>query len=184
MAHIRSRMAACRQAYEKWTNSPVRRPRQRDCLRIPRACISLRRYVVAAKGHEGGEIDFFGRGAAEKRGIGFTAAGARRVPPAKNRVELGDGALPHYDYLVITTGPKVAFDEIEGLAQRIHAVGVPCEQQRGCCRQGMGEVRCRSGTPSSWRARCRGHRAPAPPMRLPSPWTPTCAVLAFATAHR
>ncbi len=47
--------------------------------------------------------------------IGFTAAGARRVVPQENRVELGDGSSLAYDFLVIATGPKLAFDEIEGL---------------------------------------------------------------------
>ncbi len=49
-----------------------------------------------------------------RKGIGFTAAGARRVHPAENRVELGDGTSLAYDYLVIATGPDLAFDEIEG----------------------------------------------------------------------
>ncbi len=50
-----------------------------------------------------------------KKGIAFTAAGARRVVPEKNQVELGDGTTLDYDFLVIATGPKLAFDEIEGL---------------------------------------------------------------------
>lgn len=51
----------------------------------------------------------------KRRKIGFTAAGAKRVHPAENRVELGDGSSIHYDYLVIATGPKLAFDEVPGL---------------------------------------------------------------------
>ncbi|MBA17459.1 MAG: pyridine nucleotide-disulfide oxidoreductase [Sphingomonas sp.] len=51
----------------------------------------------------------------ERRGIGFSSAGAKRVVPAENRVELGDGTSLDYDYLVIATGPDLAFDEIEGL---------------------------------------------------------------------
>ncbi len=51
----------------------------------------------------------------EKKGIGFTSAGARRVHPAENRIELNDGTSLSYDYLVIATGPELAFDEIEGL---------------------------------------------------------------------
>ena len=34
--------------------------------------------------------------------------------PAENRVELGDGSSLTYDYLVVATGPELAFDEIEG----------------------------------------------------------------------
>jgi sulfide:quinone oxidoreductase len=50
-----------------------------------------------------------------KRGIAFNAAGATRIHPEENRVELGDGSSLAYDYLVIATGPELAFDEIEGL---------------------------------------------------------------------
>ena len=35
--------------------------------------------------------------------------------PAENRLELNDGGSLPYDYLVIATGPELAFDEIEGL---------------------------------------------------------------------
>ena len=48
-------------------------------------------------------------------GIGFNASGAKRIDPAANTVFLGDGGKLTYDYLVIATGPKLAFDEIEGL---------------------------------------------------------------------
>lgn len=49
-----------------------------------------------------------------RNGVQFNAAGATRVHPAENRVELGDGSSLIYDYLVIATGPELAFDEIEG----------------------------------------------------------------------
>ena len=50
-----------------------------------------------------------------KKGIGFTSAGAKRVHPAENRIELCDGTSLAYDYLVIATGPDFAFDEVKGL---------------------------------------------------------------------
>lgn len=50
-----------------------------------------------------------------RKGIAFDGAGAKRVHPERNQVELGDGSLLDYDFLVIATGPKLAFDEIEGL---------------------------------------------------------------------
>ena len=50
-----------------------------------------------------------------KFGISFSAAGARRIRPAESAVDLGDGSTVEYDYLVIATGPELAFDEIEGL---------------------------------------------------------------------
>lgn len=50
-----------------------------------------------------------------KRGIGFHSGGAKRVHPDRNQVELVDGEAVDYDYLVIATGPKLAFDEVPGL---------------------------------------------------------------------
>ncbi len=51
----------------------------------------------------------------QRKDIAFDGAGAKRVLPESNQVELGDGRLLDYDFLVIATGPKLAFDEIEGL---------------------------------------------------------------------
>ena len=51
----------------------------------------------------------------KRRGIDFVGVPARRVHPAESRVELEDGRLVPYDYLVIATGPDLAFDEIAGL---------------------------------------------------------------------
>ncbi len=51
----------------------------------------------------------------KKRKINFIPAGAKRVLAEKNQVELADGGMVDYDYLIIATGPALAFDEIEGL---------------------------------------------------------------------
>ncbi|MGB5347938.1 MAG: FAD/NAD(P)-binding oxidoreductase [Woeseia sp.] len=51
----------------------------------------------------------------KKHGIGFSAAGVSHMYPEKNTLKLGDGSELTYDYLVIATGPKLAFDEVEGL---------------------------------------------------------------------
>jgi sulfide:quinone oxidoreductase len=53
--------------------------------------------------------------AMDRRGIALRPEGAARVHPAENRVELTNGESVGYDYLVIATGPDLAFDEIEGL---------------------------------------------------------------------
>ena len=53
--------------------------------------------------------------AMEKKKINFIPVAAERVHPAENRVELVDGRSVSYDYLVIATGPELAFDEVEGL---------------------------------------------------------------------
>lgn len=50
-----------------------------------------------------------------KRGIGFRPVPVSKVLPDENRLELADGSSLRYDYLVIATGPELAFDEIEGL---------------------------------------------------------------------
>ena len=50
-----------------------------------------------------------------KRGITLRPEGAKRVHPEENRIELNDGSSIDYDYLIIATGPALAFDEIEGL---------------------------------------------------------------------
>ncbi len=60
----------------------------------------------------------------KRKGIDFTAVGAKRVHPKENRVELNDGAFIDYDYLVIATGPKLAFDEIEGFGPEANTVSV------------------------------------------------------------
>ena len=50
-----------------------------------------------------------------RKGIGFSSAGAARLHPEEKRIALNDGGSLGYDYLVIATGPDLAFDEIEGL---------------------------------------------------------------------
>lgn len=47
--------------------------------------------------------------------ISFHDCGARRVHPDRRVVELGDGGEVAYDYLIIATGPALAFDEVPGL---------------------------------------------------------------------
>jgi len=50
-----------------------------------------------------------------KQGIHCLTSGAKRIDAENNQVETEDGTLVPYDYLVIATGPKLAFDEIPGL---------------------------------------------------------------------
>lgn len=56
--------------------------------------------------------------------IEFTAAGATRVVPQQNRLDLGDGSTLDYDYLVIATGPDLAFDEIPGFGPAGHTLSI------------------------------------------------------------
>ncbi len=50
----------------------------------------------------------------ERKNISFIAKAATSIAAAQNRIALADGATVDYDYLVIATGPKLAFDEIPG----------------------------------------------------------------------
>lgn len=50
-----------------------------------------------------------------KKKIAFKTSGAKNIDAENNKLELEDGEIVEYDYLVITTGPKLAFHEVEGL---------------------------------------------------------------------
>ena len=60
----------------------------------------------------------------QKKDIAFSAAGVKRVHPEESRLELGDGTFMEYDFLVIATGPRLAFEEIEGLGPQGHTQSV------------------------------------------------------------
>jgi sulfide:quinone oxidoreductase len=64
------------------------------------------------------------RDAVEKKGIRFLAQPVEKLEPEANRLTLADGSLVDYDYLVITTGPKLAFEEIAGLGPEGHTHSV------------------------------------------------------------
>jgi len=49
-----------------------------------------------------------------KKGIDFIAQRVDRIDAEGSALELADGQRLAYDYLVITTGPKLAFDEVPG----------------------------------------------------------------------
>lgn len=60
----------------------------------------------------------------KQHGIALRPEGARRVQPAQNRVELNDGSLLDYDFLIIATGPALAFDEVPGLGPDAHTQSI------------------------------------------------------------
>jgi sulfide:quinone oxidoreductase len=68
------------------------------------------------------EIDI-GPALARKK-IDFIGVGAKRVHPDKNQVELDDGRTLEYDFLVIATGPRLAFEEVEGLGPKGHTQSI------------------------------------------------------------
>ena len=59
-----------------------------------------------------------------KKNIAFIPVGAARVHPERNQVELTDGQIVDYDFLVVATGPKLAFDEVPGLGPEGHTQSV------------------------------------------------------------
>ncbi|WP_399686402.1 NAD(P)/FAD-dependent oxidoreductase [Xenophilus sp.] len=59
-----------------------------------------------------------------KRGIDFVAQPATRIDADGSFIELQDGARLDYDYLVIATGPKLAFDEVPGAGPEGHTQSV------------------------------------------------------------
>jgi sulfide:quinone oxidoreductase len=60
----------------------------------------------------------------KRHNIAFNAAGATRIVPQQNRLELGDGSTLDYDFLVIATGPDLAFDEIPGFGPAGHTLSI------------------------------------------------------------
>ena len=50
----------------------------------------------------------------ERKGIGFVAQAVTKIDAAAKTLEVADGTRIPYDYLVITTGPRLAFEEVPG----------------------------------------------------------------------
>ena len=50
----------------------------------------------------------------ERKGIGFVPQAVTQIDADGSRLTLADGQSMAYDYLVITTGPKLSFDEVPG----------------------------------------------------------------------
>jgi len=59
-----------------------------------------------------------------RKGINFFSEAAQKIDPQKNEVTTAPGTVVPYDYLIIATGPKLAFDEIEGLGPDKNTVSV------------------------------------------------------------
>lgn len=50
----------------------------------------------------------------KKRNINFIAQRVDKIDTANNTLELANGESVDYDYLIIATGPRLAFEEVEG----------------------------------------------------------------------
>ncbi len=60
----------------------------------------------------------------DKKGITLVAEKAAKIDPAKNTITTDKGTAVPYDYLVLATGPRLAFDEVEGLGPDANTVSV------------------------------------------------------------
>lgn len=59
-----------------------------------------------------------------EKGIQFSAEGVKEIRAKENQLLLNDSSLLPYDYLIVATGPKLAFDEIEGLGPQGHTESI------------------------------------------------------------
>jgi sulfide:quinone oxidoreductase len=59
----------------------------------------------------------------ERKGIAFIAQPVNAINAEVNTLTLGDGQTVAYDYLVITTGPKLSFSEVPGAGPASHGGG-------------------------------------------------------------
>jgi sulfide:quinone oxidoreductase len=69
-------------------------------------------------------ITFPIRPALERKGIGFVAQRVKRIDAEQSALELEDGERIAYDYLVITTGPRLAFEEVPGSGPQGHTQSI------------------------------------------------------------
>lgn len=82
----------------------------------------------------------------KKKGAVFITQGAKRVEPDARRLVLNDDTVLPYDYLVIATGPDLAFDEISGLGPQGHTVSV-CRTDHAAEAHDAFEAFCRNPGP-------------------------------------
>ena len=57
----------------------------------------------------------------ERKNINFIAKRCERIDTENNMLELQDGEKVLFDFLVIATGPRLAFDEVEGCGPQGHS---------------------------------------------------------------
>lgn len=70
------------------------------------------------------DISFPLRPYLERKGIELIAEAASKIDPAANEVHTIAGTRVPYDYLVIATGPKLAFEDVEGLGPHANTASV------------------------------------------------------------
>ena len=71
------------------------------------------------------DISFSLKGPLERKGIGFIHSAVTEIKPDANQLTLENGDTIDYDYLVIATGPALAFHEVEGLGPEKYTQSTP-----------------------------------------------------------
>jgi len=79
---------------------------------------------VAVRWRKRRDIEFGAATYLQRKGIDFDPRGAKRIHAERSQLELADGTMLDYDFLVIATGPKLAFEEVEGLGPRGHTQSI------------------------------------------------------------
>lgn len=70
------------------------------------------------------EVSFEIRPHVEKKGINFIAQAVSKIDAEGSALTLANGETVKYDYLVITTGPRLAFEEVEGSGPHGHTQSI------------------------------------------------------------
>jgi sulfide:quinone oxidoreductase len=55
-----------------------------------------------------------------RKGIEFVHGTVTEIQPKENKLLLADGSVVDYDYVILATGPHLAFEEIEGFGPKSH----------------------------------------------------------------
>lgn len=79
---------------------------------------------VAVGWRDRASITFDIRPHLERRGINFIAKRCVKIDAENSVLELDGGETLHYDYLVIATGPRLVFEEVEGSGPEGHTESV------------------------------------------------------------
>lgn len=72
---------------------------------------------VAVNWRKEGDIKVPLAGPMAEKDIDLITVAAQKVDPVNNRILLSDGRTVDYDHLIICTGPRLAFEEIEGFGR-------------------------------------------------------------------